>query len=328
MKTSVEIQIQDSSQIGEARRMSAQYSESAELSDVDSASFAIIVSELATNILKHAKTGSLILSYDDRGVEVLALDKGPGIANMSQAFQDGFSTAGTAGNGLGAVRRMATVSDFYSASGLGFMAYARMEKEANNSRNYRLAGFNVPYPGETASGDALAYQEKDNVLSLAVIDGLGHGLLAAEAAKIGINGFKQSAFVPPRTQLENLHKALRSTRGAAMSIAQIHFESRTIQHCGIGNVVMTEVGIEKNKRMISYDGTLGLQVRRFQELTYPFSPQSLLIMHSDGISTNWDLSKYPGLKRQHPALIAGALLRDFRKKDDSTVAVVQTLGAS
>jgi hypothetical protein len=79
--------------------------------------------------------------------------------------------------------------------------------------------------------------------------------------------------------------------------------------------------------MVSVNGTLGHQMTRARQYEYPFEADSLLILHSDGLSANWSPDKYPGLFQRHPGVIAGVLFRDFRRiRDDATVAVARWTG--
>ena len=78
--------------------------------------------------------------------------------------------------------------------------------------------------------------------------------------------------------------------------------------------------------MASHNGTVGHQMQRVQEFTFPWNADSLLVMHSDGLKSSWDLERYPGIWSKHPGLIAAMLYRDFsRERDDVTVLVAKTL---
>ena len=67
-----------------------------------------------------------------------------------------------------------------------------------------------------------------------------------------------------------------------------------------------------------------MSMQRIQEFRAEWNSDSVLIMHSDGLQTKWDLSSYSGLLSRHPALIGGTLLRDFRRKrDDASILVLK-----
>jgi hypothetical protein len=75
--------------------------------------------------------------------------------------------------------------------------------------------------------------------------------------------------------------------------------------------------------MVSLAGTAGHNMRKAQSFDYPY-PDGLVLMHSDGLATGWDLDRYPGLAHAHPTLIAGVLFRDYwRQRDDVTVLVAR-----
>ena len=75
------------------------------------------------------------------------------------------------------------------------------------------------------------------------------------------------------------------------------------------------------RRMVTMPGTAGHNARKIQSFDYPFEG-GLIVLSSDGIGTNWNLNRYPGIQSAHPTLIAAILYRDFgRKRDDATVLV-------
>ena len=84
----------------------------------DSTLLATAISELARNIIRYARYGEILISSvqsgDRVGITVVARDKGPGIANISLAMQDGYSTSGGLGLGLPGVKRM--MDEFHLAS--------------------------------------------------------------------------------------------------------------------------------------------------------------------------------------------------------------------
>src|SRR5262249_38492184 len=147
------------------------------------------VTELATNIVKHAGSGSIVYerlaTNGTRGIRVLAIDKGPGIRDISAALEDGYSTAGTSGSGLGAVRRLSTNFDIYSAQerGTGIMADFWPRKKAYPDKNLRLGVISLALRGESVCGDGWFFKTHHDTAWLMVADGLGHGVFAAEAAR-------------------------------------------------------------------------------------------------------------------------------------------------
>jgi hypothetical protein len=77
--------------------------------------------------------------------------------------------------------------------------------------------------------------------------------------------------------------------------------------------------------MVSMGGTAGMEARKINQFTYKYSPGAMLIMHSDGLHTQWGLERYPGVMRRHPAILAGLLYRDYtRGRDDVTVLTLRT----
>jgi anti-sigma regulatory factor (Ser/Thr protein kinase) len=322
------IAIEDDSHVGEARRAAASFSRVAALSDTEAGRVAIIVNELGSNVRKHAEGGELILrelrSGQRAGVEVLSIDRGPGM-DLESALRDGHSTTRTRGEGLGAVRRQAHEFDAFSAS-TGSVIVARVWGGGLRREPVEVGAVCVPMPGEEMCGDGWEVQWAPSSIRLLVVDGLGHGPIAARAATVAVEMFVASARLPgPEAVVHALHGALRPTRGAALGVAQLDLIARAIRFCGVGNVgASLEVAGHKARGLVSHNGIAGHEARRIQEFTVPWPAKGMLVMHSDGIQTQWKLDAYSGLQARHPSVIAGMLYRDFRRKsDDSTVVVIK-----
>jgi hypothetical protein len=114
---------------------------------------------------------------------------------------------------------------------------------------------------------------------------------------------------------------MSKTRGGAAACARL--AGNRVSYSGIGNISGTLVAHEKSLGLVSHNGTLGANPRRAQQFEYTRAPGSLLVMHTDGISTRWDLKRRPDVLVAHPAIFAGMLYRDHaRGRDDATVVVV------
>jgi anti-sigma regulatory factor (Ser/Thr protein kinase) len=323
-------EVRDSSQVGEARRLALDLASRNELDGTQAGKLALVVTEMATNLVKHGGGGTIIVDrYDDvdgTGLEVLALDKGPGMADVQQCLRDGFSTAGSPGEGLGAIARQSVRFGVFSRPGQGTVLMARCPGRAGSGPRTRseLGAVLVPYPGEIECGDAWSFDAGPVGETLLVADGSGHGLLAARAAERAIETFEQNARRECPTLAATLHRALTSTRGAAIGLARVDWRGRQIRFVGIGNIAGTVVSGAGTKRMVSHSGTAGHLAPRIAEFIYPFEGRPLLILHSDGLNTRWDLSAYPGLAQLHPSLVAGVLYRDHRRgRDDASVVVLR-----
>jgi len=312
--------IDDASKIGEARR-AAQTLASFELDADRAGKVAIAASELATNIFRHAGGGDLLVQRlgddADIAVELLAVDRGPGMTDVARCMTDGYSTAGTPGTGLGAVRRLATEFDIYSQPGEGTVVMARFGR----GPRVRHGAVSIPLDGEAECGDAWHLVEGPDGIALLVVDGLGHGAFAAEAARTCVAAFAAAPFAAPQDIMARANAAMSKTRGGAAAVAQIRGES--LSYAGIGNINGVLVTPGRSQGLVSHNGTLGLNPRRAQPFDYRREPGALLVMHSDGVSARWDLKTRPALLACHPAIIAATIWRDHgRGRDDATVVVV------
>jgi serine/threonine protein phosphatase PrpC len=174
------------------------------------------------------------------------------------------------------------------------------------------------------SGDSWAIDRNDSRCTVFVADGLGHGPDAATASSAAARVFREVAQRSPAEIIKACHASLQSPRGAAIAVAAIDLRERVVRFAGVGNITAAAVQFDRSTLMASMNGTVGHQMRTVQEFTYPWKSDTVLVMHSDGLSARWKPDQYPGLISRHPALLAGVLFRDMgRPRDDATVVVVK-----
>jgi anti-sigma regulatory factor (Ser/Thr protein kinase) len=334
--TDICIGIQEPTDTAGVRRMALLLASQLSFDETASGNLALVVTETAKNLLKHAGGGQMILrslgTGEHTGIEILAIDKGPGIHDVNRCFQDGYSTSGTSGTGLGAIARLSQAHEVYSRPGQGTLMMVQIWKRGSNggvsAAHFLSSGVSLPMSGETECGDAWLFQDAMRCARLTMADGLGHGPAAAVAAQIAMETARIHTGQPLPALMERIHAALRPTRGAAIAIAEIDSLSQVLRFVGVGNIagaIVSESG--PIRRVVSIPGTAGHQVHKIMEYTYPWDSRSNLLMHSDGLQTHWSFDGYPGLIERHPSLIAGAFYRDYsRRRDDVTVAVVREAG--
>ena len=325
------IAVQEQSQVAEARRRAAAIASGLGGSESAVSNVSIITTELATNIVRHAQNGEVLVQpwkdAEGSGVEILALDKGRGMDDIAACFADGYSTAGTPGNGLGAIKRLASTIDVWSRPGMGtaLLVRVRLGAGAETPPPFIWGAVTRSAPGEEQCGDAWSVVYERGRATFLVADGLGHGAFAAAAAQAAVRVFEDRAFKETLSgTMQAIHRGIASTRGAAGSIAALRADSNEMTYCGVGNIAGTILSEGGSRKTVSLAGTLGHTLSKTREFSYPMPPGAVLIMHSDGLLTSWNLDAYQGLLARHPALIAGVMYRDFlRGRDDAAVLVAR-----
>ncbi len=321
----IEVPVAEVTQVGEARRVAATLAAESGLPEADAGRASIVVTELATNLVNHGGGGAIVLRGGiGRGaLDILALDRGPGL-HVESAMRDGFSTSGTAGHGLGAVRRQSELFEIHTRAGGGTAILARVGPRGTSSLP-PWAGVSAPHPGESANGDCWTVAELGNGTALlAIADGLGHGPLASDAATKACEVVNRYAAEQPGGIAVRVHAALRPTRGAAIGIARLDRARGELVFCGIGNIAGTIVGAAARRSIVSMHGIAGHQANDIREFRYDLESGALVVLHSDGISAKWDLAQYGAILNRDPALIAGLIWRDYRRtNDDATVIVAR-----
>ena len=333
VRNSLSFAVTEISQVGEARRGTSALATAQGMNAEAAGRVALVTTELAGNLVKHTPLGGKLLARalsvpDLAGVEILALDKGQGMDDVSRCLRDGYSTAGSPGTGLGAVSRTSDLFQIHSAPGVGTAILSRVwarPAPGETLPGLSLGVVNESLAGQVVCGDGWMLHEQDGRAVVMVADGLGHGPGAADASREAVRVARENAHRPPIEILDLMHPALHSTRGAAIAIAEIDSHRNTLRYAGVGNIAGVVATGTDTRSLASYTGIVGHAMQSAKEFSYPWAPGSTLIMHSDGVSTRWKLSAYPGLASRHPSLIAGVLYRDFgRATDDATVLVIRT----
>lgn len=330
MTDTLSLEISDSSLINAARREATAFARAHGMSEKSQDRLDLICSELGTNLIKHTPRGGHILiqgliSSEGRGVEVFCVDTGHGM-DVEACLVDGFSSVGTLGTGLGAVKRMSDEFDIHALPGRGTTIQARIW---NNTKpdigRFNFGGVSVPKAGESLSGDKWAIVAIKDLVYCLLVDGLGHGIEAAEASQLAVRRFKEnlSETARPSDLMRILHKSLRGSRGAVAAVAKIQLRKSCIDYCGLGNIAGIVQSPTERKHLVSMNGTVGYEVSKFMEFKLNWTPESILVMHSDGLSSRTFDSLAEVADKGAP-VIAGWLYQHHAKNiDDATVLVLK-----
>jgi hypothetical protein len=228
------------------------------------------------------------------------------------------------------IMRSATLFDVHSVPGQGTAMVARVAHATGQRAPAPVSGFEVcgrsrPKLGQIECGDAWGAIDLGNHQLVCIIDGLGHGPLAALAAKRAMAVFGSArAGEPPGDILLRAHEDLKQTRGAVMAVLAIDRAAATATFSGLGNVEAAIYRGSEARHLLSVEGTVGYRVRAVRNHTVPWESGAVAILHTDGVSARWSMQKYPGLLARHPSLIASVLFRDHaRDTDDATIVVAK-----
>lgn len=340
------IQIDHASDVGVCRRKASSFAKKLGFADVKMGEIAIIVSEMVSNVVKHANAkGHFVMcrvqdDHDHIGLETWCCDEGDGIANPSRVMQDGVSNKNTLGLGMGSIRRLSDEFEINPekpdqlkyevfSSIRTFNTCLRSRKWLPNlqwtgsSKHLELGASSRPKPGETLNGDSYAITHLSATRTLvSVIDGLGHGKEAHLASSLAKEQILLRQDSPVDVLIKQIHSALKGTRGATVALALIDSEKKTIRFTGIGNIetwVFSEIG---KKGLLSYGGIIGHNMRTPKIFDVDFSPGDTLCMFSDGISTRWNCDDIE--MKANTQSVAESIMNKFSKiNDDASILVVR-----
>jgi surface antigen len=274
----------------------------------------LIATHAATGILRRAGTGTVLISElgstQGAGVEIIALDGVESGGRIAASVSD-----------IEAMRAHSDEFEAYLPGPLPGAAMARMWSGTPPPEPERFGAAWHAYPGQVENGDLWAFNADGGAFSLMVSDGLGHGPLAASASRKALGAFAENPSRSPFDQMARCHDALRDTCGAVLAVAQVSLAQRSVRFAGIGNISAMVVAEEGTAHLMSHNGVIGHSARKVQEFTVEAPDGALLIVHTDGLKSRWNLESYPGLLRTAPAIVCAVLMRDFRRGGDDACIV-------
>lgn len=313
------------------------------LSDQKRENMLLVASELVSNQVKHAGGRGLIQVWQQPGptLDILALDFGPGITNLSQAEEDGYSSANTLGKGLGSIRRLSDESFVYTQqdnsgkskkwSGSVFLSRFRLGgKKTDLGQAASAAGdcpaaleiglFSRSLSDDRYNGDRIYLQKTGDTLRWLHLDGLGHGE-QAQAATANLASHLSHCDTPASV-LAAVDRQLKGTRGAVAIIGELGLTGKALNILGVGDMHAHVMDNEEMHNLSFAPGVLGKEHKNPAQFRFAFGKRCLMISASDGIRRNWDVSNFPGLFHQHPQLIAYTLGNIMgRISDDQSLCV-------
>jgi anti-sigma regulatory factor (Ser/Thr protein kinase) len=294
----------------------------------------IAVAELTSNIIKHAGNGELLYRFskenDIKVFEIICIDNGPGIKDISHAMKDGVSTTKTLGQGLGALERLSDTFQVYSIVKWGTVCYCKIYSQVNippaEPVLIRFKALNVSKPGQTLSGDGFQVIQNTNYTKVLMGDGLGHGKEAHDAVQLAITHFKISVEIEPSEILQSIHTPVKKSRGLVGTVVIADHREKKWKICGIGNIATRLYEGLVNKNYVSYNGIIGLNIpSTLKNHEASLGKHQCLIMSSDGIKTRWELSQFPSILRYDPLMLAAVIYKDCaRKNDDMSILIGRT----
>ena len=292
----------------------------------------IIVAELTSNLIKYANGGELLyranVEEEHNVIEIYSLDKGAGFENLSKIMNDGYSSSNTLGHGLGSIKRLSNDFQIYSMKNWGCVQYIKICEKADSILPPLQSGLNyaaiaLNYPNEKFCGDGYHIKNSRRGFQIFLGDGLGHGENAYEAVQLAIKAFKQSLETEPAEILRDIHAKVKKSRGLVATIASVDYASETWNICGIGNISTRIYDGLDNKTYTPYNGIIGHNIpRTLNSTAVPYKKHQIIVMHSDGLRTRWNLNDMTSILKQHSGIIASAVLKEnIRGTDDSSILV-------
>jgi hypothetical protein len=188
------------------------------------------------------------------------------------------------------------------------------------------------YPGHdlAEAGDRHVIEYIEQGVLIAAIDGLGHGPKAAEAAIAAVDALRQNPSRSPVVLMEHCHRAVRGTRGAAISLASLSFIDNQLHWIGVGNVkgvlFRTEPTADNQREhLLARAGTIGYRLPTLRSHALPIYQNDVLIFVTDGVRSDFAQSVCLDLPVQE---LADHILEQHNRNTDDALVVVAKILAS
>lgn len=328
----VVIQVYEPVQVKYAAAQARSFAAELGFAESDCEQIALVVTELASNLVRHASGGTLKLSPTETsgrfGIRVESEDSGPGIVDVERAMTDGFSTGGSLGFGLGTVNRLMDDLEIYSRNphGVHLVSHRWLRPQRGELRQHQLQ-FGVAsraYRFAAENGDSFVILQWERFALAGVIDGLGHGLFAQKAAQTARQYVEQHYDQPLDSIFRGVQRACRATRGVVMALVRFDLGYQKFTVGSVGNIEVRLFGSTQHFGLIVRRGVVGLNAPKPVLLEHPWDSNCVLVMHSDGLRTHWNWSEFPDLVDAPADVIAPKLLQGLGKlEDDATVIVAR-----
>ncbi|MDB5253128.1 MAG: putative anti-sigma regulatory factor, serine/threonine protein kinase [Flaviaesturariibacter sp.] len=296
----------------------------------------IVVAEMVTNLVKHGGGGELLVKLVEQngqpGIEILSVDNGPGMTDVTRMVADGVSTKNTLGQGLGAMKRLSDTFQVYSQKDWGTVILCRLFLEPVQRfvkpPPFDIRSVLIPKPGEQACGDGFSFLPTADGVRLFLGDGLGHGPEAEKAVRTALDAFERCEEESPTDIIRYINGEVKKTRGLVGTAAVYKSAERKWLLCGVGNIATRFISVTNVKSYTAYNGIIGLNVpttMKSQEIPHEAGQQ--IVMCSDGLKSKWDTFRFPAIFRYDLSILATSLLKDFaRHTDDMSVAICKING--
>ena len=295
------------------------------LGDIPTASLVNVASELAHNQRIHARSGVVVVRPvqrgEQRGLEVVAGDRGAGIVDVARALEGKPSTAGSLGVGLAAVLELADEVDIDVRLREGTCVWAR-KFDGPAPQRPRVGVFGRPYPGEPCSGDDAAFVRAGDALLVGVVDGLAMARWLARL-RCGRRACSPTVACCARA-------GPRRVRWAARAHPRGGHGCRTPRQGGRGfggrrgqrrrTRVWARSLVALRRLVVRPRLARGRATHRRRETLG--QARDILILFSDGIRSKLDLTGELDLLREHPAVIAQRVVERFARDDDDVLVMV------
>lgn len=311
------VRAEDSSAVSSVRRQAVALAEAAGFDIGRTGQTAVAVSEAVSNLVKYAVAGTVMVRPHPEApatVELIALDEGPGMADVARALRDGYSTSGTLGIGMGAIARIATGYDVHSLPGKGTVLAMHFTADGTTGPPLRASGLTRSLGGSLTCGDGFAIAQAGSATTVLLCGGRGH-----DAAHAAVDLFPEVRDQEPLTILDHLHHGLSRTGGGAVAVARI--SPGGVSYAGLGDVSAWITHANGRQALASVPGLAGHQGRRLRQYEYDLPSHATVVLHSDGLTDRWDPAGIPGLFSRIPAVVAAGLLREAGSRSDDACVV-------
>ncbi len=301
----------------------------------------IVINELYSNIVKHNAVNGKIRFFQNTaenrvGIEIISEDKVQGKEDINEVQKNGVSIKGTIDDGFGTIN---SFRDFFEIrSNIEYVSKKGMPVEKTltvrlwsmvlndtsviGNSEMKVSVISRPHTGFSVNGDCYYIRSLKDRDIIAVVDGLGHGMEAHEAASRAVKIIEENTQNSIEDIIKQTNTALKNTRGAVIALFIIYKFTNEFEMISVGNIDCRHITASSTVKLLSYNGYVGAYSGSCKARRHIYSNGDMLVLCSDGISSKWEVGNHAEGVSKSPSLLCNMVFSEYeRHNDDATILV-------
>lgn|GEM_PF-2525609 len=273
------------------------------------------------------------------GIEIISDDKDSKVEKTNKILKAGISDKDAIDGVLGTINSFSDffeiISDTEYVSKKGMPVNTTItvrlwrktlnDASGKDSSKIKVSVITRPYTGFSVNGDCYYIKSLADREIIAVVDGLGHGMEAHEAASRAVKIIEENTQHSIEDIIKYINTALMDMRGAVIALFIIYKYTNEFEMISIGNIDCRHITAGSTIKLLSYNGYVGAYGGKCKAQKHIYNNGDMLVLCSDGISSKWEVGNYAESVTQNPSLLCNMVFNEYEKHNDDATILVAVL---